>query len=542
MENKCFFLAVKSPYPYGVMPMSYLTEFKNLTGLDCSAGLCITFNERKAVFVDGRYRLVAERKLSSNFEILNYSKANVIEWVNKNVPISTEICFNENEYTFEEVNSLQKMFPEYKICGIDNSKQQSNKSVSQIFSVEDTPYSEKFEKICSVFYGNNTDFLFLCDPLSIAWLSNIRARDDEFTPILLCRALINKNGNMVIYSENEIENHAKMSEKIEFKNIKYLENDIEKLDKVITDFRELPYSFKHIATKFIDIKNPCLEAKCVKNDVELTNFRKCHLEDGIAVTKFLYWLSKNNFVSEIEASNKIKSLRRGSKNFISESFENIIAIDENSAEIHYHIEENSTRKNFKVLLADTGGQYLSGTTDITRTISNHPTEKLKKFYTLVLKGHIDLFLAEINENTTSDALDKIARAPLVEQGLDYPHGTGHGVGYVSHVHEPLVNISSLPMEIRLKRGMVLSNEPGVYFKNEFGIRIENMMEIVDCNNKLEFKSLTLVPYCSQLIDKKLLSEKEINWLNTYHERVYNELKDYLTEEEKTWLRKETIPF
>lgn len=542
MKERCFFWGAKSPYPYGVMPKSYPTGFKNMTGLNFSAGLCVTFKREKVIFVDSRYRLAAERKLSNNFKISDYTKANVIEWVNKNVPSETEICFNENEYTFEEVNSLQNLFPKYKICGIKKPGFYLNQSISEIFLIEDIRYSEKFEKICRVFSENNADFLLLCDPLSIAWLSNIRASDDEFTPILLCRALVNRNGNMIIYSENEVENSNGISNEIEFKSIKYLESDIKNLDKIMVDFNEIPYSLRKITLKFINVKNPCLETKCIKNDIELANFRKCHLEDGIAVAKFLYWLSKTDSTSEIEVSNKIKSLRRESQNFIYESFENIIAINENSAEIHYHIEENFEKKNFQILLADTGGQYLSGTTDITRTISNHPTEKQKKFYTLVLKGHIDLFLAEFTEDTPSDVLDKIARVPLVEYGYDYPHGTGHGVGYISHVHEPLVNISSAPMKIKFKKGMILSNEPGVYFKDEFGIRIENIMEISECDNKLGFRSLTLVPYCRKLIDERLLSQEEINWLNIYHERVYNELKGYLTKEEIEWLRKETMPF
>ena len=311
-----------------------------------------------------------------------------------------------------------------------------------------------------------------------------------------------------------------------------------------------------------DGENPTLLLKAIKNPVEVSNERAAHIKDGVAVTRFLFWLKKQRKeeetgkwqtpVTELGAAAKLETFRREQDGYLGPSFYPILAYGEHGAIVHYAADEDSDipLRPEGFLLADTGGHYKEGTTDITRTIALGPlTREQKEMYTLVLKGHIRLADAVFLKGAAGMSLDVLARTPLWERGLDYNHGTGHGVGYLLSVHEGPNSFRYRPAATRgndcvLEEGMITSDEPGIYLEGCFGIRLENLLV---CARKREntfgvflgFEPLTMVPFDREAILGEMLSEKERNWLNTYHRKVFETLSPYLEEEERRWLREET---
>ena len=266
-----------------------------------------------------------------------------------------------------------------------------------------------------------------------------------------------------------------------------------------------------------------------------------HIEDGVALTKFLYWIKKSeiNKLTEKDIESKLESFRKKNKNYLYPSFNTIASSGPNGAIIHYKSTENSNRKLNKkdLLLVDSGGQYKWGTTDVTRTVCfSNTSSKIKELFTRVLKGHIAVSLSEINHQTTGEDIDKKARQSLNSIGLDYRHGTGHGVGFFLNVHEGPQSISK-NNQIKLREGMIVSNEPGYYLENKFGIRIENLVFIIKNKKKLNFKNLTFAPIDKDLINFKMLTKKEKDYLFKYHLEVYSKISPFLNKNEKRWLAK-----
>ena len=288
--------------------------------------------------------------------------------------------------------------------------------------------------------------------------------------------------------------------------------------------------------------DPIYLMKAVKNKTEIKNIKKSHLIDGLALTKFILWL-KENFkkrkITEISAQNKLESFRKKHISYKYPSFNTISGSGPNSAIIHYSasLKTNRILKSGELYLVDSGGQYTFGTTDVTRTISlENKSNYIKDVYTRILKGHIAVSNFKINKNTTGSHIDKKARKFLKKIKLDYPHGTGHGVGYFSNVHEGPHSISK-NNKIKLRNGMVLSNEPGYYKKNSFGIRIENLIYV----NKNKFEELTIAPIETNLINKKILNLKELKWINNYHKKVEKNLLKYIEPNYKNALKKACLP-
>ncbi len=264
-----------------------------------------------------------------------------------------------------------------------------------------------------------------------------------------------------------------------------------------------------------------------------------HIEDGVALTKFLYWIKnvKINKLTEKKIERKLESFRKRNKNYLYPSFDTIAGSGPNGAVIHYRSDKFSNRKLKKddLLLLDSGGQYKWGTTDVTRTVCfSEVSNKIKEIFTRVLKGHIGVALSNVKKEKNGHNIDKIARKSLISIGLDYRHGTGHGVGAFLNVHEGPQGISKNNY-VQLKEGMVLSNEPGFYKKNDFGIRIENLVFIKKINSNLLFKNLTMAPIDTDLINLKMLNKKEKDYLFKYHFEVYNNISPFLNKNEKKWL-------
>ena len=288
--------------------------------------------------------------------------------------------------------------------------------------------------------------------------------------------------------------------------------------------------------KIVEKQDPIYLFKAIKNKIEIKNTIKTHIYDGSALTKFLLWLKinfKNKKVTEISAQKKLLEFRKKNKNFKSLSFPTISGTGPNAAIIHYKANKktNRTLKHGDLYLVDSGGQYNFGTTDVTRTVSlNNKEKRIKNIFTRVLKGHIAVASYKLKKSTCGSILDSVARKPLNKINLDYAHGTGHGVGYFLNVHEGPQAISK-GNKVKFKEGMIISNEPGYYENGKFGIRIENLLTVKKINNSYKFKDLTLVPIDKSLIQKDLLNKNEINWLNSYHSKVYNNLKKYMNKTE-----------
>lgn len=499
-------------------------DFYRITGLNASRGVCVVSESgRKAVFVDGRYTLAACRVISYDFEIIDYTYSNIKSWIKKNILPKEQIIFDWNIYTVSAIKQIQ--IPEYNFIGKD-FRQAESQTRSNIFLLDialaGQLYTEKFNRISHIFsYG---DALLLSDSASICWLFNIRGKVDPYSLSINAYAIIHKTGRAILFIEDRID-----IPHIEVMPLNALKNEILKPKTIISDPDTLICKIASYRDDYVFRSNPCLVEKAIKNDVELKNMQQIHIYDSVAVTKFLCWLDCLKYeITELDAANKLQDFRKQNDRYINDSFECISAADEHAAEIHFHTSEGLNKPIKGMYLCDSGGQYYGGTTDITRTVClNTPTSEQMDRYTRVLMGHIDVFLSTPN----TDNVDELARRYLQEIGLDYAHGTGHGVGYMSHVHEGPVGIYRTK-SASFTPGIILSNEPGYYKANEYGIRIENMMYV---DYTCHFRSLTLVPYCRKLIDYAMLSEAQKCWLQAYNKETIKLISPYLTASEKEWL-------
>ena len=384
---------------------------------------------------------------------------------------------------------------------------------------------------------------------NVAWLLNIRGQDTSYSPLPNSHAVIDKSGKILLFcSIKKIDKSfkTKINKRVKVYNFNLLPNYFLNLTnkKVLIDSSSCSIFYRSIIKKnnlILEKQDPIHYLKSLKNKIEIKNSIKSHIYDGAALTKFIFWL-KNNFkkqkISEISAQEKLLKFRKKNISFYDLSFPTISGTGPNSAIIHYKANKKSNRllKKGDVYLVDSGGQYLYGTTDVTRTLSLDVQDyKIKEIYTRVLKGHIAVASYKLNKNSCGDKIDQSARKFLKDVNLDYPHGTGHGVGYFSNVHEGPQAISK-GNKVRFKEGMITSNEPGYYKKNYFGVRIENLVYVKKIKDKLKFEDLTLVPIDKKLIEEKLMTASEKRWLNKYHQRVFNSLKKFMNKIELTQLK------
>jgi Xaa-Pro aminopeptidase len=403
------------------------------------------------------------------------------------------------------------------------------------------------------------DYFVLGSLDDIAWAFNIRGADVLYTPVIISYALISMDKAYFFVDEEKINKDVKVFLNENNVNIKPYK-DIEKflsniennsgvfLDKSMTNryiYNAIPEN-----TKIISDTNITTNLKGNKNETEVENQKNAYIKDGVALSKFLYWIDNNigkEKITEISASDKLLKLRKEQEGFIEPSFSTISAYGANAAMAHYSAKEDS----FSILeekglyLVDSGGQYLDGTTDITRTIAlGDITDEEKRDFTLTLKGHINLSDAKFLKGTNGYQLDILCRNPLWQEGLDFKHGTGHGVGYLLGVHEGPHRIANSPNDVSLEKGMIVSIEPGVYKAGKHGIRIENIVVVdedmeTESGEFLRFETLSYVPIDLKAIDTELLNKKEKSWLNDYHREVFEKISPYLNKDEKEWLEENT---
>ena len=522
-------------------------RLKLISNFDGSAGLAVILRDKNYLFVDGRYTIQAKSQSSKNFNIVEIHKK--LPWK----VLKHKIRIGYNPYCFTSL-SLKRYFnnyfiliPIYNDLIIKNKHKKTNK---KFYFIEDKISGEnsksKISKVLKYLYNDKSDCLFVTAPENAAWLLNIRGKDNPYSPIPNCRLILKKNGKIYLFANKSkihnlsLKNNLKKIKIIDERNINIF---LRKLNskKIILDRLSCSLAYENIIRNKINISNksdPIYNLKSIKNNIEIKNMIDAHILDGVAVIKFLYWIKNSKKkISELDAEKKLNFFRRKSKNYLFPSFNTIAASGPNGAIIHYRANKNSNReiKKKDIFLCDSGGQYKYGTTDITRTIClGKQSNKIKNIFSCVLKGHIAVANANLNKLTSAHLLDTLARKFLKKRGLDYSHGTGHGVGYFLNVHEGPIAISK-GYKIMLRPGHVISNEPGFYKKGKFGIRLENMIYVKRLKNKIYFKNLTVVPFDKELINFKLLTKKEKDYLINYNLEIYSNVEKYLTYEEKFWL-------
>ncbi len=516
-----------------------------LTGFSGSYALLFITPAKAYLFVDGRYELQAKKEINlKQIEIVKLAETCLTDWLKKNyAKTAARISYNPWQLSQNTLDNLQKQLPQATFIPAAPDKCLSSKKV-KVF-----PHQKKFtgltakdklSLVCAYIKQRKLDAFLVTSAAGCSWLLNLRSNALPYTPVLRAYVLVEKSGAYKIFTE-----HTDLKEALPFEKLAAI---LPQYAKLGTDFATAPAMIKNLKPDVINTPDEIINLKAVKNPTELKGTRAAHLRDGIALTKFMYWLSKNyKGKTETDVTAKLLDFRKKEANFYTESFATIAGFGTNAAIVHYHAcpERTATLKKGSVLLLDSGGQYFDGTTDVTRTIAlGDPTADMIEKNTLVLKGHIALASAVFHQHTTGNELDLLAREPLLKLGLDYEHGTGHGVGYFSDVHEGPARISiHAKHSAPLKAGMVTSIEPGYYKENAFGIRIENLYYVKPAKNPkfLQFEVLTLAPLDKRLINKYLLTADELKWLNHYHRQVFLSLKKYLTKQELEWLKDACAP-
>ena len=534
---------------------NYFTEYSKINRLKIisnfsgSAGLAIILKNKNYLFTDGRYTIQSQIESGKNFKIISYEKIlNCNLFKNLTLGIDPQLITYVQAKKFFLKNNKIKFINNNLIDEIEKQKIKDNFPFFTLDkNIVGESYVSKINKISKYLKKNKSDYLFISAPENVAWILNIRGKDSPNSPIPNCRLIIGKNKKLILMSStNKSKNLIK--EKIiksnEIINIKEFAKKILTLkgNNFIIDDKSCSIYFEDIIKskfKIIKRKDPTYLLKAVKNKTEIKNMINTHIIDGVALTKFIYWIKNTNKkkITEVQAQNKLEQFRRINKNYLYPSFDTIAGSGKNGAIVHYRAKAESCRIIGKkdIFLCDSGGQYKYGTTDVTRTICfSKPKSTIKDIFTKVLKGHIAVANTDLKKDNIGSKIDKRARKFLKKSDMDYAHGTGHGVGFFLNVHEGPQSISKIN-KVKIKEGMILSNEPGFYKKGYFGIRIENLVFVKKLRNKLFFENLTLAPIEKELINYKLLTSFEKNYLFKYHMNIYSKISKYLNLKERKWL-------
>ena len=523
-----------------------LKFISNFTG---SAGYAVILKKKNYLFVDGRYTIQARIESGKEFEIVDHFKIiNTRIFKNLNLGIDPTIFTSYQLKKFFSKNNRITIINKNLIDYISKIK---NKTDHPFYSLDNKitgeSYLQKISKISSYLKKQGFDYLFITAPENIAWLLNIRGNDNPTSPIPNCNLLINKEKEFYLIVNQKKTKKLIREKKLKKKQIiepKYFFDFLINLKKgkILIDEKTCSLFLEKLLDKRFKIvkkDDPIYILKSIKNKTEIKNMINAHIIDGVALTKFIYWIKnkKKLDITEFDAQNKLEKIRRMSSKYLYPSFNTIAGSGKNGAIIHYRATKNKTKflKKNEIFLCDSGGQYKFGTTDVTRTICfSNQSNRIKSIYTNVLKGHIAVAETDLNKKNTGKIIDTDARKFLKKYGLDYNHGTGHGVGFFLNVHEGPQSISKFNM-VKIQKGMILSNEPGYYEKNKFGIRIENLVYVKEENGKVLFENLTLAPIEKDLINFKMLTNKEKNYLFNYHFEVYSKISPFLNKNEKKWL-------
>jgi len=570
-----------SDYHNSEIPNERFNLIEYLTGFSGSNATLIVTPSQVYMWTDGRYFIQAEMELEGSDVILMKQGLkgvlSVEEFLDANMGSEDVLAFDGkvvNVDTYKKINNkLLRPNMNRRICDVNLVNRDSLDDVgySDLWILADEYSGETVDsKISRIREDNNfqkTDAAIISNLCDIAWTLNLRGDDIDHVKVFYSYLIIT-NRDLILYANRyhlkDVEEYLEETG-VEVRDYNDIYRDLSDSDfyrrygiyKVLIDIKSLNtslYTLLNERIKVLSADSIPSSLKCIKNDVEISNTTRAHIKDGVAVTKFMYFLSRrflddnDNDASgetEISLSDKLHELRAAQEGFIDESFATISAWAEHGAIVHYEATPKTdmdiTGDNF--YLVDSGGHYLEGTTDITRTfLIGKATPKMIRDYTLVLKSNINLAKARFLSGTTGKSLDALSRNVLWQEGIDFLHGTGHGVGHILSVHEGPNNISFRNIkDVAIKPGMITTDEPGIYLKGEYGIRLENELlcvedEVNSYGTFYRFECLTLVPFQLECIDIDMLTEDEKEYLNNYHKKVYDNISPYLKDDERIWLK------
>ena len=575
-KNIYAYIVPSSDYHQSEYVGDYFKSREFMSGFTGSAGTLIISMDEAGLWTDGRYFIQAENELKDSgiklFKMGEEGVPTIEEYLLEKLPKNSTLGFDGRVMSVKEGQSLANKLAfkginiEYKYDLVndiweDRCSLPTEKAFLLGTEYSGESFSDKLSRIRAVMKEKKATTHILASLDDIAWLFNIRGRDVKSNPVVLSYAVISIDSVYLFIDKNKIgeDIRAELSkENVQIKGYEEVYEFIKKIEEnevVLIDTSKVNYAiYNNIPSNVqkIEERNPSILFKSIKNEIELKNIRNSHIKDGVAFTKFMYWL-KNNIgkieITEISATQKLEEFRREQDKFIEPSFSTIAAYKEHAAMMHYSATEES---NYKLeprdlFLVDSGGQYFDGTTDITRTIALGPIpENVRKDFTNVVRGMIRLSKAKFLYGCRGYNLDILARGPLWEEGIDYKCGTGHGIGFVLNVHE---GPNGFRWKVRediddsciLEEGMVTTNEPGVYVENSHGIRIENEIVVRKAEKNeygqfMDFEVITFAPIDLDAIDESLILKDEKVYLNNYHKQVYDKISPYLNEEEKQWLK------
>lgn len=575
-KNIYAYIVPSSDYHQSEYVGDYFKSREFMSGFTGSSGTLIISMDEAGLWTDGRYFIQAENELKDSgiklFKMGEEGVPTIEEYLLEKLPKNSTLGFDGRVMSVKEGQSLANKLAfkginiEYKYDLVndiweDRCSLPTEKAFLLGVEYSGESFSDKLYRIRAVMKEKKATTHILASLDDIAWLFNIRGRDVKSNPVVLSYAVISIDSVYLFIDKNKIgkDIRAELSkENVQIKGYEEVYEFIKKIEEnevVLIDTSKVNYAiYSNIPSNVqkIEERNPSILFKSIKNEIELKNIRNSHIKDGVAFTKFMYWL-KNNIgkieITEISATQKLEAFRREQDKFIEPSFSTIAAYKDHAAIMHYSATEES---NYKLeprdlFLVDSGGQYFDGTTDITRTIALGPIpENVRKDFTNVVRGMIRLSKAKFLYGCRGYNLDILARGPLWEEGIDYKCGTGHGIGFVLNVHE---GPNGFRWKVRediddsciLEEGMVTTNEPGVYVENSHGIRIENEIVVRKAEKNeygqfMDFEVITFAPIDLDAIDESLILKDEKVYLNNYHKQVYDKISPYLNEEEKQWLK------
>ena len=560
------YIITSSDYHQSEYIDDYFKGREYLSGFTGSAGVLVIFKDEACLWTDGRYHIQAENQLKDS-EIKLFKQGNLgvptyKEYIVSKLVENSKIGIDAKILLSSDINEILSK-KKYKIIDFDLLSEVWDKRKAlpneKIFILEDKytgkAYNEKVKEIRKVLKEKGADYNIISSLDDIAWIYNFRGDDVQHNPVALSFTVISEKKASLYINKNKLNEEAKKyfkDNKVEVKGYFEFFEDIKKLKgNILVDFNKISYAIYEAITKnkLINSMNPSTYLKAHKNETEIANTKDIHIQDGVAMVKFMYWL-KNNYkkenITEFSAEEKINSLREKIEGYIDLSFSTISAFGKNAAMMHYSAPEKKSAKiEDGVYLLDSGGTYLKGTTDITRTFFLGKVGKQEKIdNTLVLKGMLALSRAKFLFGATGTNLDILASQFLWNFGIDYKCGTGHGVGHILNVHEGPHGIRFQYNPQRLEVGMIVTNEPGAYIEGSHGIRIENELLVKEfCETEhgkfLEFETITYAPIDLDGIVKTLLTKEEKQQLNEYHSEVYEKLSPYLNKKEKEFLKEYT---
>jgi Xaa-Pro aminopeptidase len=538
-----------------------------ISGFNGSSGLVVITQKFSGLWTDSRYYLQGEQQTLGSeitlMKIINQFEPEHLGWIKENVGMGMTVGVDGNDISYTQYLQMEKYFQPLHI-NIETKydliseiwNDRPDMPQNPIFMHADLyvaqTASEKIHMIKEHLKAQDASHIVFTSLDDIAWLLNMRGSDVKYNPLFISYVIIGEDEDTLFIDESKVSDDIRLhliniGLKIKpYQDITRYLNRMDDASNVLIEFNSVNYNiYRAINGNKKNNDSIVRITKGIKSEKEVDYYRQAMVDDGVALAKSFHWLMKtvqDQVTDEYIIGEKIAEYRAITQDYKGESFSAIVGYEGNGAIIHYKAEKETAAKvkNEGVLLVDCGGQYERGTTDITRTFAmGAVSESVKKHYTLVLKGHVALSMVKFPENTTCAALDVLARQFLWEEGLNYLHGTGHGIGYFLNVHEGPHGFASATTErgrVALKPGMIITNEPGLYITHHYGIRIENVLVVKKSTNDqfLEFETITLYPYDFNMIDERMLTVKEKAWINSYHKNVYDKVSPHLDDATKEW--------